>query len=197
MTRSTITRIATVFIALIIPFAGRADELGEDLFTAVRGNEVATVQNLLDRGVDIDGRDEYGNTALMITAAYGYAELAEMLVERGAEVNLAGRIGHTALSYAAEEGHAEIAEMLVANGANVNTVNDYGNRVGSLAAGRGHGEIAALVQAQRQIEEPVVVEAIEWAVMIALGLIGMIAAAALVLDGAYAFAHMPNSHPVR
>lgn len=182
MTRSTSTRIATVILVLTLPLAARAGELAEELNAAVRSNDIVQVQGLLERGVEVDSRDELGNTALMIAAAFGYDELAQILVQRGADVGLKGRIGHTALSYAVEEGHIEIARMLLENGADVYIANDYGNTVQKLASGRGHGEIAALVAQQQEMEEPVAVAAVGWTLLVALGVVALVAGSMVTLD---------------
>jgi hypothetical protein len=103
-------------------------------------------------------------------------------VQRGADLGLKGRIGHTALSYAVEEGHVEIARMLMENGADVYTANDYGNTVSRLATSRGHGEIAALVAQQQEMEEPVVAAAVGWTLLVALGVVALVAGSMVTLD---------------
>ena len=49
---------------------------------AVRG-DAAVLRDLIDRGVDVDSLDRYGQTALMLAARSGHLEAARVLVQAG------------------------------------------------------------------------------------------------------------------
>ena len=52
---------------------------------------------LLDRGVDVDGADGQGRTALYYASGYGQTAAATLLLDRGADVERAQREGVTPL----------------------------------------------------------------------------------------------------
>src|SRR5205085_8180493 len=59
--------------------------------------DIASVNFLLDRGVDINTRDENGRTPLMEAIFGGQIETVRMLIDRGADINLADCDGWTPL----------------------------------------------------------------------------------------------------
>lgn len=83
-----------------------------------RGDLVA-VRGLLDRGVDINRRDRYGQTALMLAARAGHREVVEVLIEHRAELNVTAKFGLSALMLAIVAGHPEIARILARAGADL------------------------------------------------------------------------------
>ena len=70
------------------------------------------VEMLINAGADVNVRDKFGGTALMIASQNGHVETVEMLIEKGADVNARDFLGNTALVYATEEGHKEIIKIL-------------------------------------------------------------------------------------
>ena len=190
MARSTFARIASVIFALSIPFAARAGELEEDLIAATRDNDVAQVESLLVHGARANARDAAGNTALIISAAYGYTDMAALLITSGADVDIRGRLGHTALTAAAEEGNLEIARLLLDSGADVNVRTEYGHTAHSLAGARGHGEIAHLIgEASVEETQPRVTEVVA---AVFIGLLGLISIPVLGASAGAAMIHAPR-----
>lgn len=55
------------------------------IFELARDDEIAQLRNLLDRGAQIDQRDEHGFTPLMFAAGGGDGPAARLLLERGAD----------------------------------------------------------------------------------------------------------------
>src|SRR5205823_3608645 len=55
--------------------------------TAVRSGDAGKVKAELDKGADVNARNEIGVTALWIAASNGKREVAELLIDRGADVN--------------------------------------------------------------------------------------------------------------
>lgn len=80
------------------------------------------VQELLDRGEDVDGEDTQGVTPLYYAASYGHGEIVELLFERGADANVVGGQHGSPLIAAASGGRATIVEMLINNGADISAV---------------------------------------------------------------------------
>jgi ankyrin repeat protein len=67
------------------------------LFDAVRLNDVAQAKELLDAGADVNARDDYNNTPLIIASAYSDYDLVELLLKYHADVTLKSASGFTAL----------------------------------------------------------------------------------------------------
>jgi ankyrin repeat protein len=80
------------------------------------------VQSLLDKGADVNARDEDGNTALIIAISFGNIDVAEMLMKRGADVNARNKSRETALMATASTYfyNPSIVKMLLDRGADVN-----------------------------------------------------------------------------
>lgn len=83
--------IAGLFCAITIvaqePDPKPASLMG-DIWTAARKGDLTALQQHIDAGVDIDGRDEeHQSTPLHHAAYYGQVETVKWLVEKGAEKN--------------------------------------------------------------------------------------------------------------
>ena len=94
------------------------DALDDELLSAARAGDSALVENLLDRGADIEARDNnHGYTALMLASFNGQAAVVETLLNRGAHINARNDIGETALDIAYYKGHREVISALRTAGA--------------------------------------------------------------------------------
>ncbi|MGQ0809992.1 MAG: ankyrin repeat domain-containing protein [Nitrospiraceae bacterium] len=86
---------------------------------AIKGGNVESVRDLLDRGVDVDARDRYGQTGLMLAAQAGYREVVKTLIDHQANLNVTAKFGLSALMIAVIAGHMEIARLLAKAGADL------------------------------------------------------------------------------
>jgi ankyrin repeat protein len=86
---------------------------------AVRRGSVDQLHRLLENGVDIDARDEHGQTALMLAAGEGYTQVVEWLVARGAALDHTAKYGLSALMLAVVRGRVDVVRKLTDAGANV------------------------------------------------------------------------------
>jgi uncharacterized protein len=84
----------------------------DQLFAAASKGDVATVKELLDKGVDVNTRGADGRTALMEAAFRGLPEVVKLLLDRGANIGLKKNDGETALSFAAGGKHTDIVDMI-------------------------------------------------------------------------------------
>jgi hypothetical protein len=87
------------------------------LLEAAETGQVERLKKLVRQGVDLEARDEMGETALMKAAHKGYINTVKLLLANGADVNARNPFGETALSLATREGRTYIAELLRQAGA--------------------------------------------------------------------------------
>lgn len=86
---------------------------------AIKRGDVAIVLDLLGQGRDVDARDRYGQTGLMLAAQAGHRNVVEALVTHRANLNITAKFGLSALMLAVITGHAEVARVLVKAGADL------------------------------------------------------------------------------
>jgi ankyrin repeat protein len=82
------------------------------LMLAIASHTEATVRALIQKGADVNARNDGGVTALMVAAADDQAELAALLVRSGANVAAQNDRGDTALSIARAKGSQAVIELL-------------------------------------------------------------------------------------
>lgn len=109
-------KLGAALIAVLLGFvfvpAIRAGELEDRLTEAVVNDDAAGVRYLLNKGADVNAKDESGETALMKASFYGYADIVRILLEKGAAVETKSAYSHTALENAQSKGYTEIVSLL-------------------------------------------------------------------------------------
>ena len=70
------------------------NNLNEQLFKAVKSNEIEEVKKLIDAGADVNVVNVDGETALYWASYKGRSEIVKMLIEAGADVNVVNK-NHT------------------------------------------------------------------------------------------------------
>lgn len=102
-------------------------QLDNMLLQACKNNRKSVVQTFLKRGgVDVNKRDESGNTPLIYACMKNARDLVKMLLDNGADVNLGNQQDCLPLHFAAEAGSPEIIELLTGAGADVNCMDRNG-----------------------------------------------------------------------
>ena len=86
---------------------------------AIKRGDVESVCDLLDRGIEVDARDRYGKTGLMLAAHAGHEEVVATLIDHRANLNTTAKFGLSALMLAVIAGHKEIARLLAKSGADL------------------------------------------------------------------------------
>lgn len=72
-----------------------------------------TVKEQIKLGDDLNAKNEFGDTPLMVAAFWNEIEVTWLLIEAGADVNFQNENGNTALSDAAAYVRLEIVNQLV------------------------------------------------------------------------------------
>src|SRR2546430_291947 len=104
----------TISTAAAQPAGGPAD----DLYQAIRTNNLARLKTLVRTPADANAPDPAGETPLMISAAAGSIDAMRVLLDQGADANGQNTFGSTALIWSATD--AAKVRLLADRGANVN-----------------------------------------------------------------------------
>ncbi|KAI0423518.1 ankyrin repeat-containing domain protein [Xylaria sp. FL1042] len=85
------------------------------LLSATKGGHVQAVKLLLaQQDIDVNARDDLGQSPLLIGAQYGYNEIVRILLERpDVQANIQDNSGNTALSFASRHGALDLAQSLL------------------------------------------------------------------------------------
>ena len=85
------------------------------LMMAIDNNDILSVQNLIQKGVDVNELDANQDSPLVIAAYKGYSEIVKKLLEAGADITAVDpEMKATALHAAAYAGRTEAAQVLIA-----------------------------------------------------------------------------------
>jgi ankyrin repeat protein len=82
------------------------------LHDAALGGHASIVGVLLEKGAEINARDDSGETPLYQAAAWDRLETVDLLLRRGARAGIPNGEGRTPLQAAIANGHTAIAERL-------------------------------------------------------------------------------------
>lgn len=99
----------------------------EDILTATFLGNLKVVEQHINAGTDLNKKDQYGSTPLIVAATFGKTDVAKALINGGANLNLTGGDGSTALHTSAFLCRTEIVEALIKAGADKNLKNNYGS----------------------------------------------------------------------
>ena len=113
-------------------------------FEAVEKGDVARLERLVRRGMDINIRNSAGDTLLMETQQ---PEVAAWLIAHGADVNARGHEGNTALLSAVRHDQPQIVQQLIAAKADLDArSDDYDRSPLMMAVSSRRDEIATLLR---------------------------------------------------
>jgi ankyrin repeat protein/beta-lactamase regulating signal transducer with metallopeptidase domain len=127
--------VCAVPTTLVLTTRAGTQPNAKSLHEAVIAGNVEQVKSLIDKGADINTKNEVGRTPLHEAAYYSQREVAKVLIAKGANVNATDSSGKTPL-YEGVRGTRYVCELLIANGARVNARDNSGNTPLHYAAGR-------------------------------------------------------------
>jgi hypothetical protein len=102
------------------------DPAADNIWNAARQGKTAAIKKHLENGVDVDARNQGGETPLFPAALAGQIDAAKLLIKSGADVKATSPARQTAMHGAAFLGQIEMVKLLVEQGVDVNTVSVKG-----------------------------------------------------------------------
>ena len=103
------------------------------------------VKLLIEVGVEVETRENNGQTPLYLAAGEGHVELVQFLIEHHADVNACRSGGDNCLLIAAYNGHTAVVRALVSAGADINLQNNAGLTPLMAASNEGHTDIVTML----------------------------------------------------
>jgi len=95
-----------------------------ELIEATKRGDIQDVISLLERGVNINAKDNNGLTSLHYASYLEHLEIVILLLEAGANINEQTNLGGTPLHCASWWRRLQIVEVLLRNGANTEISNN-------------------------------------------------------------------------
>ena len=94
-----------------------------DLLISASQAHLSTLENLLSGAetLNLDVRNIYGQTPLMLACINGHLQIAKLLLENGASVGITDNFGYSALDYAKNNRHESISVLIQERQAHVLT----------------------------------------------------------------------------
>jgi len=129
-------------------FAMRVSEVQEMFWEELMSQtpHIGKIEVMLESGlVDVEAKNEYGNTPLHRASYDNQIKTAKLLIDRGADVKAKDNNGQTPLHWASIENYIELAELLLDRGADVKAKDDDGETPLHWASYNNHIEIAKLL----------------------------------------------------
>ena len=140
----SVFRSALLIAGLIMTLTGAAMSASGNnerkLLEAAASGDMATIQALLNAGVNVDTRNDHRQTALLVATHNNQIEAAKALIDAGADVNAKDMIQDSPYLYAGARGHLEILKMTLSHGADLKSTNRFGGTALIPASERGHVE---------------------------------------------------------
>jgi ankyrin repeat protein len=97
----------------------------ETVFSHVRHGRIAALEKIFEQGLDINIKDDQGNSLLMVAAQNKNTTLVDILFRRGSRINKVNKNGNSAFYFAlAYVTTGQLAKFLVEHGAD-DTIQNY------------------------------------------------------------------------
>lgn len=117
-------RIAIIFdridiTSLLLSYGVNVNQPNSDLVSPLMIAKGDLVKTLLDRGAEVNWRNNFGGTALMAAVRAGDQDKVRLLLEQGADINAKNDQEVTAIQCAAASGQREVFQFLRMSGADI------------------------------------------------------------------------------
>ncbi|MEL7006096.1 MAG: ankyrin repeat domain-containing protein [Bacteroidota bacterium] len=97
---------------------------------AMRSKNIELFQYFINKGVDVNQKDEEGNNALMYASSRRNKEIVALLAEHTDDINAKNEEGISSFARALKYNSLEVAKFLQSKGANTNLVDNKGYNLG-------------------------------------------------------------------
>ena len=129
----TITTATLIFTLLIVAGCRKQENSDNEkrpprisLHTAALQGDLDAIRQHIDAGSDLNKKDAYGSSPLIVAATFGRTEVARALIDAGADMKITNNEGSTPLHIAAFLCRTEIVKALLDKGADKNALNKAG-----------------------------------------------------------------------
>jgi len=122
--------LSMLLAAVLIPAPASAQDEpapGVSLHVAALQGDVEAVRGGIAAGADLNEKDAYGSTPLMVAVTFGRTAVAQALIDAGADLLITNNDGGTPLHAAAFLCRVDIVEALLQAGADRNVRDNFGN----------------------------------------------------------------------
>lgn len=92
------------------------------IYFAASSGDMAEVEALVRKGIDVNSADTYGRTALHYAAQEGHKDVVELLLSKDANIDAKDTDGSTPLEVAARKRRNNVAKLLIERGADIPTI---------------------------------------------------------------------------
>ncbi len=143
-------------------------ETNQSLIEASKLGSIQLMRSLIDEKVDVNTKDNEGDTPLIWASRGGNVDAVNLLLERGADTNYSPPNGNTALIVASENGRSATVSDLITKGARINAMNTKQETPLVLAAKNGYSDVAEVLlnnNADYTIRDSSGLTALDWARM--------------------------------
>jgi len=128
-----------------VRFGQQLTEDEKELFNAVKRGNIDKAKELLDKGVNVNIRDQDSWTPLHFAAWEGYVDIAKLLLDHGANVNVVTNASWSPLYLAVYYEYVDIVKLLLEHGADVNAVTKVGKTPLHYAVSYGRADAVKLL----------------------------------------------------
>ncbi|KAF4517504.1 hypothetical protein B566_EDAN006504 [Ephemera danica] len=126
-----------------VPYQAERETL---LWRSAENGVLATVQNLISTGVNINATDgRYAMSTLIIACNNGHTDVVKLLIAVGANLNAKDRDNNTALILASLNNHTNVVKLLIDSRADVNAKSIDNNTALIWASRNGHTNVVRLL----------------------------------------------------
>ncbi|PSM52567.1 ankyrin domain-containing protein [Campylobacter blaseri] len=120
----------------------RYAELCQMAFNFARSNNADDLKTMIEAGLNVNLKNEKGDSLLMLASYNNSYETAKMLISKGALVDEKNDRGQTPLAGVCFKGYLDMVKLLVENGANIDENNGMGMTPYSFAIMFGRKDVA-------------------------------------------------------
>jgi len=125
----TVTTAVLIVVLLVkLPVSGQEQPTPNvSLHLAALRGDIEAIRQHIEVGADLNQKDAFGSTPLIIATTFGKTEVARALIDAGADLEIADNNGSTPLLIAALLGRTEIVRALLDRGADRYRRNNSGS----------------------------------------------------------------------